>query len=188
MAEREYVRLTRGRRRRGSFFEGFTTSSSLWLGKDHVLSVDSKRYSEQYKRFYFRDIQAITIIRTKRRDTWNLVLALFVVVSLAFMFEGFGTPAATWAVIFLIVISLNNYLGPTCRAYLRTAVQVEELPSLNRVNRAEKVLSRIRPLIVTAQGQLEPEEAAVRMRELFGSRSEPAQQSSVVTGPLNLSS
>jgi hypothetical protein len=44
-------------------------------------------------------------------------------------------------------------------------VQVEELPSLSRLPRARKVLTRLRPLIVAAQGQLAPEEIPAKMQE-----------------------
>jgi len=30
----------------------------LWLGPDHLLAVRSVGFSEEYKRFYFSDIQA----------------------------------------------------------------------------------------------------------------------------------
>ena len=40
---------------------------------------------------------------------------------------------------------------------IRTAVQTEELPSLNRVRKADKVLARIRPLIESAQRHEVPE-------------------------------
>ena len=61
MPEKEYIRLARGRR---SNIAGFSTSggyASLWQGKDHLLSIDSSGYTEEYKRFYYRDIQAIII-------------------------------------------------------------------------------------------------------------------------------
>ena len=61
MAEKEYQRLTRARLRRAGFFTAVATRSSLWLGKDHLLCIDSNGYGEDYKRFYFRDIQTITL-------------------------------------------------------------------------------------------------------------------------------
>jgi hypothetical protein len=50
--------------------------------------------------------------------------------------------------------------------HLRTAVQIEELPSLNRIRRTRRVLDRVRPLIVAAQGPLAPEEISGRMSEM----------------------
>jgi len=45
-------------------------------------------------------------------------------------------------------------------------VQIEDLPSLNRMRRARKVLERLRPLVVAAQGELRPEEIPLRLQEL----------------------
>ena len=51
-----YRRLTRSRAGVGSY-------SSLWLGADHVMQLSSTGYTESYRRFYFRDIQAIFLVR-----------------------------------------------------------------------------------------------------------------------------
>ena len=44
--------------------------------------------------------------------------------------------------------------GPSCRCHIRTAVQTEVMPSLNRIRRADKVLTSIKPLIDAVQGPL----------------------------------
>ena len=82
MPEKEYQRLTRARSR-SAFGVVSMSRSSLWLGKDHLLCVDSSGYTETYKRFYFRDIQAVTLVATKRRDIWNGVLVVPIVICLA---------------------------------------------------------------------------------------------------------
>ena len=57
----KYRRLPgRGRRKQGLVFLA-AAHSSLWLGPDHLLSVDRIWMNEEYKRFYFRDVQAITV-------------------------------------------------------------------------------------------------------------------------------
>ncbi|PYS52737.1 MAG: hypothetical protein DMG13_15465 [Acidobacteria bacterium] len=201
MADQEYRRLTRSRVRHTGFFTVASTRSSLWLGKDHLLNIDSNRYTEEYKRFYFRDIQAITILKTRRREIWNFVLLLLLLIWMGALVDevltGASVPDATvsWGttlVILAVPLLANNILGPACAVYLRTAVQTEVLPSLNRVRRARKVLDRVRPLIAAAQGQLTPEEVSIRMREMI----QPSETSAgldaappklVVTSPLNLS-
>ena len=209
----EYRRLTRARRRRRSGVGTYlTTRSSLWLAKDHLLSVDLYAYSERYKRFYFRDIQGFTIRTTRRRALWNVVLSVLLALCLVELLvdsTGFGA----WE-IFMVMLAVliaapllvNIIRGPTCEVLLRTAVQVEELPSLSRIRRAQKVLDRVRPLIVAAQGQLTPEDIAVKIRESNlssgTSATEPVhaagadgtgvavkaiEKGRVATGPLNLS-
>ncbi len=171
MAEREYRRLTRTRVRQQGLLTAFQLRSSLWLGKDHVLCVDSSGYTEEYKRFYFRNIQAIIIRRTERWKIWAYVLcvpaALCALVALASR-----EPVVNWIFgvlgsIFVAALLIDLALGPTCVSQLRTAVQTEELPSLNRVRRAHKALARLRPLIAEVQGQLAPEEIPARMQELL---------------------
>jgi hypothetical protein len=176
MPEKEYQRLTRARSRT-AFGAVSVSRSCLWQGKDHLLRIDSSGYTESYKRFYFRDIQAVTIVATKRRVVLNGVLLVPLVICLVGLAtnlfplpKGNAAASIAWAVftvIFAVPLLINNMLGPTCTCYLRTAVQTEELSSLNRVRRARKVLDRIRPLITAAQGsQPPPGELSARMQGL----------------------
>lgn len=168
MAEKEYIKLTPARQRAGLAILS-VSRSRLWLGKDHLLLVTTDGYTETYKRFYFRDIQALFIRGTERQTiigaVTGLLTALFVAIGIgASAIElrwTFGVLAATCAIPFL----MNLVYGPTCACQLRTAVQTEDLPSLSRVRRARKVFARIRPLIAAAQGELNPEEIPSRMRE-----------------------
>jgi hypothetical protein len=168
MAEKEYRRLTSMSR------IAFVSRSSLWLGKDHLLCIDSNGYTESYKRFYFRDIQAITFMATRRRLIWNWVLGVPTAIFLALLLGNLGSRQsweqyeiafyAILASVFGVPLLINNILGPSCVCHMRTAVQTEELPSLNRLRRARKLLNRIRPFITAAQGALSPEEIPARMR------------------------
>ena len=153
-----YQRLSRTSSRTG-FAVAVRSRGSLWLGPDHLLCVETNGYRETYKRFYFRDIQAIIIQHTKRRVIWNAILP---------------TPLAGGLVGLLALLSagernevtINNILGTGCVCYLRTAVQIEQLPGLYRVPKARKVLAKIRPQIVAAQGsELSAETVSERMRE-----------------------
>lgn len=172
MAEQKYKRLTR-ERGSGLFGNLSLARSSLWLGEDHLLFVERTGYSENYKRFFFRDIQALTIRRTKTRLWANFILAILLVLSGLIVWaasdewgeSGLLITAGIAFVLFGIPLLLNNLFGPTCACEIRTAVQKESLPSLCRVSKTRKVMNRIRPLIAAAQGQLTGEEVAARMRE-----------------------
>jgi hypothetical protein len=174
MAELKYTRLSRARAR-SAFAVASMSRSSLWLGEDHLLGVDSTGYTETYKRFYFRDIQAVTIRATKRRVVWNWILGILAGFCLARCNFGslLKSQPDVQTIVFLsiavlvfgIPLLLNNIFGRTCACQLRTAVQIEDLPSLSRVRQARKVLGKIRPLIIAAQGQLSPEEIAARIQE-----------------------
>lgn len=157
MAELEYRRLTRTRNR-SRFAIVSTSRTSLWLGKDHLLQIDSSGYTENYKRFYFRDIQVLASCRT---DTW-----LYQAVGLtgaACLFDLIaivgGGPIIAWIFgslggLFVTFLVFHLLAGPTSKCYLRTAVQTEQLVSINRLRKARKVFNALRPLINKAQGEL----------------------------------
>ena len=52
------------------------TYSRLYLGPGHLLVVNSTGFTESYKRFYFQDIQAIVLCRTRSRLIWNIILSV----------------------------------------------------------------------------------------------------------------
>ncbi len=143
----------------------------LWLGSDHLLVVDSDGAREYYKRIRYQDVQTIMLRKTSEGTVGNAVLGVVALLFLVFAMTADSTTARGVlfgvAAFFALFLVLNSLLGPTCVCQLRTAVQTEELPSLNRVRRALKALDRLRPLIVAAQGQLAPEEIPARMQALL---------------------
>jgi hypothetical protein len=168
MAAREYIKLTPPRRTSG-FAVVTVTRSNLWLGSDHLLCVETEGFNENYRRFYFRDIQAITLRRTQTALVFGVVTG-----AMTALFAGLtisvNDMAGKWflgimGVVCGIPFLLNLFKGPTCQCELRTAVQTEKVPSMNRVRRARRVISRLRPLIAEAQGQISPEDIAARFRE-----------------------
>jgi hypothetical protein len=174
MTEQKYQRLTRERAPMQIAVVSMSRSS-LWLGSDHLLLAECTGYSESYKRFYFRDIQSITIRATSARMIWNLILIPIVLIclaccdypSLAAGTFGPGTVVALIiAFLFGIPLLVNNLFGATCACQIRTAVQTEDLPSLRRVRQTRKILRRIEPLITAAQGQLAAGEVAAKMQEV----------------------
>jgi hypothetical protein len=174
MAETQYRRLTRPHRRKSGFVAVTYVRSSLWLGNDHLLAIDSNGYSESYKRFYFQDIQMIAIRLTRRRLIWNWVLTVPIamwLLGLAYELVVRRNPdvvglaiAILWTLIPGVPLLLNNLLGPTCACTVRTAVQTEDLPSLCRLPKTRRILNLLRPLIAQAQGQLAPEEIPARLQ------------------------
>jgi hypothetical protein len=130
----------------------------LWLGDDHLLVVDTDGYTEDYKRYYFKDVQGIVVRRTVEGRLINFLLSLPV---LLFGVLGIEKPGFLFvAAVFLVFLILNIAQGATCEAELFTAVQSEKLVSLSRVKTARKVLDRLQPLIIAAQGELKVEEMA----------------------------
>ncbi len=163
--------------------------SSLWLGPDHLLIIDSNGYTETYKRLYFRDIQAIAIVATRRRTIWNAVLAAPLVICAAFLITELASGAqfdiapiaieSSIALILGIIMIVNSLRGRACLCEIRTAVQAERVPSICRMKIADRFLERIRPLIAASQGLLAPADVSRRMQAW----SEPNTAAAPPAGP-----
>ena len=143
--------------------------SKLWLGADHLLAVNSTGYWENYKRFYFRDIQAFVLRPNRWGRIVNIVLAVlafFPLVGAVSAMLGnnpeYDTALGLGLVVsgFLACLVINVLLGPTCMVHVKTAVQMEELPSLRRIKRARKLLNFLQPLLTEAQGEFPPADVA----------------------------
>lgn len=156
----KYRRLP-GRGRRGWIV--FSVRCSLWLGPDHVLAVQNMGVNEEYKRFYFRDIQSVTIEQNRTALMWNCINGVLATVIgvLFYAFSesagpgggaGFLITGGILSGIFLLALIISYLRGPSCVCRVRTAVQTEELPSLGRTHAAQKTLAIIKPLIEQAQG------------------------------------
>ncbi len=158
----KYQRLTGSRRGLGKW-------CTLWLVDDHLLSVDSTGYSEEYTRYYLKDVQAIIARRTARGKVWNVILSLLFAVALFSAISSFERLVTSITVTagFFVVLSgiplLYNILrGPTCRCHIQTPLGVHELSSIGRLRTVEKVLTRIRPLIGQFQGTMSKKEIVAR--------------------------
>ncbi len=160
--ETRYKRLPGKGSRRRWLIAASLSRCSLYLGNDHVLAVENNGFSEEYKRFYFSDIQAIITRRTKRGTVWSIVLALMMACStMGALFLG----GESFRIFFWILSGtfsaylLGNVLrGSTCICHIMTAVQEDQLPSLNRLRVARKVIGTLRLAIEKVQGTLNPEE------------------------------
>lgn len=181
----EYMRLPG---RGGSFYK-----QSLWLGPDHLLSVTNRGYSEDYKRFYYRDVRAIQIRRTSAYAVINVVCGAFlmicVVVQLlgAFLWgwtEGAQVAFALCTGLFATLCLVNVLLGPTCAVHLYTAVHNESMPSLNRLRSADKATRLLRAKIESVQGAL-TRESVLQNAGALDSTTAPDVAPPVVVEPYN---
>ncbi|HEX9880370.1 MAG TPA: hypothetical protein VGB25_09270 [Candidatus Binatia bacterium] len=153
--EQEYLRLPGRGIRRERFFSPAATTSSLWLAEDHLLCVDNDRFGEDYRRFYYKDIQAITVRRTRRWEAWNaawIVLAGVAAGSMALL----GGPVFLWALegAFCAGLLVNLLRGPSCICHLYTAVHTEELPSVGHLKTFRKAMDLLALRIRRVQGEL----------------------------------
>jgi hypothetical protein len=160
--EIKYTRLPGKGLRRQGFLAIVRIYCTLWLAQDHILNVDNRGFAEDYKRFYFRDIQAIIMRRTNRGKVWNLILISLIGLIVLFAFSfGEMVTVLSWLIvagIFGIILIVNWLRGPTCTCHIITAVQQETLPSLDRLKIAEKVINILKRYIQEAQGEINAEE------------------------------
>ncbi len=185
----KYTQLKGSGRKSSGFVSLVGTTYSLMLGDDHLLQVESDRgFSEQYRRFYFRDIQAIILRKNSRFLVGNIILGaslgLLLAIAAAFLPSSFANGASSWnrllnepaefigvmllgsfAVLIVILWLVHLLRGGTCICHIQTAVQTEELPSLYRIARARRVLEQLRPLILQAQTQAPQESSGAGMPE-----------------------
>ena len=159
-SEREYYRLP-GRS------VGFSRRS-LWIGSDHLLSITNRGYSEDYKRFYYRDIRALLVRKTLAYVAGNSILGALAGIFVLLHVLGFTVwnweeaphiGVGFWTALFLIFFLTHLLRGPTCAVSLYTAVHAEPLPSLSRIRVARKAIAILRARVEAVQGVLSPDQA-----------------------------
>jgi len=170
-APKEYRRLPG----RGTLLDGdkwYATSRALctvWMGSDHLLLVSRAGYTENYKRFYFRDIQAIIIRKTATSLIGNTVL---VILALGFFLWAADVSDSIARIVlallggfFTFLTLLSLWRGSTCVTQIKTAVQTEQLAAWNRMRAARKGMAMLRPRLLEAQGQFPQEDLKARLEE-----------------------
>jgi hypothetical protein len=190
----KYRRLP-GRGRRGWLV--IASRCSLWLAPDHILGVQNIGVNEEYKRFYFRDIQSITIEQNRTALMWNCskgVLATVIGVLFYAFSESAGPGGGAGFLItggicsgaLLLSLIISYLRGPSCICSVRTAVQTEELPSLGRTHAAQKTLAIIKPLIEQAQGAFSASEFAnLAAATVPGTPARPVPRAAAAAAPGN---
>ena len=130
---------------------------SLWQGPDHLLWVESVFFRENYKRFFYSDIQSVILQRTDSHMLWSCVWGALALICglIAFLVPGTPYASATLAALFLLALGINLARGASCTVYLQTAAQVQRISSLNRVRTAQKTMARIKERVETIQGPWE---------------------------------
>jgi len=169
--ERPYRRLP------GRIWLSVAGRHSLWLGPDHLLSVRSLHFTEEYRRFDYGDVQALLLRPTARRAVYAGVLgALTALLGLSVLASS-GPVALIPAVpggLALLLFAANWLRGPSCACQLRTAVHTEDLPSLRRVRPARKALGLLRERVEAVQGRLTREALRARLDGQADSAAETA--------------
>ncbi len=134
----------------------------LWQGPDHLLMVKEVGCSEEYKRFYFKDIQAITIAWSRSYALWFFLLPL-IAIMVSGMFWSAGGVNVLWftALPFVLIWVIHLMRGPTCKCWIHTGINKVHLNMFPRVSQAKRFWQRIEPILTEAQGGFSLEEMEV---------------------------
>ncbi len=155
-----------GRRR------GFIFGSSVWMGPDHLLLVKSARFREEYRRFHFRDIQAIVVAKAPRFHISTRAALIGTLWLYSLLLANMGLPLVVKLVVGLwgvVLVADWVYVSAvrSCRCRIYTAVSSEELPSVYRASIARRFLAEVEPVLAQTQGVIEGDWAeAVEHREI----------------------
>jgi hypothetical protein len=148
---------------------------TLWRSRDHLLQIYARWGTEDYKRYYFNDIQAIITRKTEVGKIQNFVMGalighfgLFVVTSTG----GWVVFNSIIAVVLSLILIIHIFKGPTCETHLLTAVQTEKLHSLNRLSTAQAVMNQLKPVIEQYQGSLPRENLVQQSPQLINPKKQ----------------
>lgn len=137
---------------------GFIFRQQLWLGPDHLLLVSSNALSQEYRRFYFGDIQGLVVAEIENAARFYG----FVLSAIAFVLT-LGLVAAdhyVWAVLCgLLAASLLTFAWtrPLVHCVLKTRVSTQHLSTVKSVEAARKFASTLKAEIEKHQGPLPAE-------------------------------
>jgi len=137
---------------------GLLIRHSLWMQSDHLLRVRANPFSEQYRRYYFADIQAMVLTELPGSAAFYWYAAA---ISLAFA-GGLLVYSRhpVWGILCGLIALLAFYLGwrvPNCSCYLTTSVGTDKLPAIRHLRAARKAAAMVMVEIEKVQGPLSRE-------------------------------
>lgn len=140
----------------------------VWLAPDHFIYTERSGYSEKARRFFFADIQAISITPTNsayqnaRVLTAISVIVLLLAIALIALHlqEGSNSLALPFFYILAVVISVPCIWGavrrwlmvPSCHFAVHTAAQSHTLATVASMKRARILEETLRQRILETQG------------------------------------
>ena len=177
-------------RRFGGRVGGLVSHSSIWLADDHLLDCKDSFFTERYRRFYFKDIQALVVNKTIESLMTTLLASIFAMGSLWFLSHATKGWFIFWSIVtgfFFIILVVNILKGQSCRTFIQTAVQKEQLSGINRIKEIENLLVIIKPAIQSFQGEIGPQDLEVKYEEYLekslkvqAGQSQPIEQDSTL--------
>jgi hypothetical protein len=123
---------------------GSLTGGTKWyLSEDCLLAAKRTMYAVEYRRFYLRDLEYVTVWPS--RSWWRLIIPAVLLAALGVSFWQWvnSTAGAIFVSLALAWVALDLALGPRAKARIRTTGATVDLPLVKRMRRARKVLAKI---------------------------------------------
>jgi hypothetical protein len=136
---------------------GILIRHSLWMKPDHLLCVRAYPFSQQYRRYYFKDIQALVLTELTHPAAY-FFYAFAVLFAIATLLLYPRHPV--WATLCGLPALLLFFLGwrtPDCACAIQTRVSADRLPSLGKLRTARRTIALVKAQIDQTQGELRAE-------------------------------
>jgi hypothetical protein len=136
---------------------GIFSGASLWLGKDHILHVKNTRFAEDYRRYYFTDIEAIYLQKTPRflpppAVVIAVILGLIAIVILSLSRRTAAVGGAWAGLLALSAYAAWLCLFRSCVCSIQTALGTDRLSCLHRISGARAAIEQITNQVLQTQG------------------------------------
>ncbi len=150
----------------------FAGVREFWmLGDDHFLIIKNNGYTENYRRFFYSDIQWIKTSAVKFSIVITVILSLFFLLLLAVTIACYLGKESSTARVFEIItclwalIAVVHYLvGPAGTITIKTFSGKETL-KVNRFRKALKIVAKLKDRVLTAQGMIPEKELVEKLAE-----------------------
>jgi hypothetical protein len=152
---------------RGAFHKISRVSSLIgatkwYLSDDCLLSAKHMMYAVEYRRFYLRDIESITVWPNRLWLLRPMIPGLLFGVAAAMLWYWANPTAGEIAMgAGVLCVAVELAPGPTAKSRIRTSGATVDLPIVKRTRRAQRVLAEIDAAIRNSRGgAVEPVSAA----------------------------
>lgn len=137
---------------------GLLIRHSLWMKPDHLLRVRANPFSQQYRRYYFADIQALVLTELPGSAAyyWYAAAVSLSLISALLVNSRHPVLGVLDGIVAVLAFSLG-WRVPNCSCYLRTSVATDRLPSIRHLRAARHAVAMVTSEIEKVQGALSRE-------------------------------
>jgi hypothetical protein len=139
---------------------GLFRRQKIWKGSDHLLAVTETGYTEEFKRYYFSDIQSFTILWSKSYVGWAILWSMISLTAFAITVSSSDGVSETivFTGVFVTLLIIHLLRGPMCKCWIDTGINHDYLFAMRRVSQARRFWARVEPDLMAVQGEFSLEE------------------------------